>query len=357
MPAPRSLTRQLRDFSTHLLNAGSLLKRRTSSIGLDIGSASIKGVKLTRTTKGLTLAEFSRVDVASDADSARRAQAIGQVLEALDPRDSRIVTAVGGSGAVLRFVLLPKMTPQELKTALSFEVERYIPFKLDESLLDFSIIEDQGGGRMKVLLAAAKTELVHSHLEFLKAAAVQVAAVDLEAVALANAWEASFIREESPKVTGLIHVGARSTILDLFLDSQLQFTREIPIGGEAFTQAVAKGLQMGPLQAETVKCHPGERLGQVQTAIQPSWEEWLSQCRLSFDFYEDQSGQKIERLNLSGGSARLCGFKEWIHLATGLPTEEWNLTSGLILEVDLKQLGLEQLCFGVAIGLAVREVS
>jgi type IV pilus assembly protein PilM len=236
-----------------------------------------------------------------------------------------------------------------------FEAEKYIPFRLEETSLDSAILGDRLVGRMKVLLAAAKTDLVRDHLELLKAAAVRPFSVDLEAIALANAWETNFVAG-GPKVTGLVHVGARGTLIDFFLGPQLQFSRETGIGGDAFTQAVADGLQLDALEAEKIKCQPGQRLDAVRAALQPCWEEWLVQCRVSFDFYEDQFGQKVERLCLGGGSAHLIGFQEWIQQTTGFSTDLWNPVAGLTEGDHLDRLEAERIDLGVAVGLAVREV-
>ena len=345
--------RQWIDAASRWPAVAKLFKGSTSCIGLDVGSASVKGVLLSRTDVGLKLLRFAAQSLPPSADAAARAQTIREVVRSLDERDTRVVVAVGGPGAVLRTVLLPEMSDQELKGALSFEAEKYIPFKLDETFLDSAILGKRPGGRMEVLLAAARRDLVSSHLELLSEAGVKPDILDLEALALANAWELSRPADASG-VVALIHIGARGTILNFLLGTQLQFTREIPIGGESFTQAVAQGLQLDAAEAEKIKCEPGDRLSQVRLALQPQLEEWLSQCRVSFDFYENQFGQRVERLALSGGSVRLVEFKEKVREALGFPLEEWNPLSGLASDADPKQLESAAPTLGVAVGLALR---
>lgn len=322
---------------------------------------SVKGVLLSRTPEGPKLLRVATAIVPPEAAAAQRAQAIQQVMQSLkETHESRIITAVGGSNVVLRSVLLPKMSPQELKTALTFEAEKYIPFKLEETILDFAIVGDRPEGRMEVLLAAARQELISAHLGLLQSAGVSPYAIDLEALALSNAWGLTHPKEEplsaGADTSGLIHVGARGTILVFLIGSQLQFTREVSLGGNTFTQAVAEGLQLDALQAEAIKCQPGLKLAQVRAALQPAWEEWLTQCRVSFDFYENQFGHRFQRIILSGGSTRLVGFKEWILEELGIPTEEWNPMEALASDIDPKLLDSHRNDLGVAIGLAVREL-
>jgi type IV pilus assembly protein PilM len=362
-------------------------RRSIPAIGLDVGSAAVRGVKLIAEAGKLRLVQLECLSLTPNADPAQRTQVIHQVFQKLDHRDAWVTTAVGGLWTVLRSVLLPKMTPQEVRASLAFEAEKYIPFKMDETFLDFAILGDRPGGKMEVFLAAAHKELVNAHLAMLKSAGVTVHAVDLEALALANAWEGSWpvgatgsrvSQEGGPaqgipgpadqghpdkkessndkEVIGLIHVGARGTVLNLFLEEKLQFTRWIPVGGQIFTRAIADGLQLDVSEAETLKCQPGARQSEIRTILDPYWENWLSQCRVSFDFYEDQFGQRVNRLLLAGGSALLTDFKEWIQKTTGIPVEEWNPLAGLTVEVDRKWAESQKVGLGVTLGLAVREL-
>ena len=323
------------------------------TIGLDLGSSSLKGVKLQKVSDQWKLLQVAVLPIPPQVDSGQRAQAVQQVVEQLSPREAQVVTAVGGAGTVLRRVLFPKMSPHELKASLSFEVEKHIPFKPDEVFLDFSILGDRPGGRMEVLLAAARTELINDQLSLLSPLGLTPHAIDLEAIALANAWEVSHPAAEGGGVV-LLHVGCRGTLLDFLFGGQLEFTRDIPIGGNAFTQAVAEALQLDGPEAEQLKCQPDARWTQAQAPLQASWEEWLNQCRASFDFYENQYGRRVERLTLSGGSVRLTGFKEWIQETTGFPTEVWDPLGGIASEADPQVVEKAKVGLGVALGLAVR---
>ncbi len=325
----------------------------SACIGLDVGSHSVKGVKLARKGAAAALERFSAVPLAPGAAPAQKTKAIQEVMQALESDTGPVVTGVGGPGTVLRSVVIPKMTPQEFKTALNFESEKYIPFKLEEVFFDSVILGERSGGRMEVLLAAARRDLVNGYLELLQSAGVTPAVVDLEMVALANAWEKNHPASGSETAV-LIQVGARGTLLNFMAGTQLQFTREIGLGGETFTQALAQLLQLDSAAAERLKCEPEDRAQEVRQALQSSWEEWSSQCRVSFDFYENQFGRGVGRIFLTGGSARLAGFKEWVQEAAGLPAEIWNPTAGLSSPADSESLQKSGVALGVAVGLAIR---
>ncbi len=297
-------------------------------MGLDVGSHSIKCAKVRKESGGVyTLMSSSVEEVGPQKDPIQRGQAVQRALKAVAAEKSPIIAAVGGPGTVLRSVVVPKMTPQELKTALTFEAEKYIPFKLDEVFIDSAILGDQPGGRMEITLGAARKELVQGLLEMLTSAGTAPAAVDLESVALADAWEISRPASGAEPV-GLVHIGIRGTILSFFKETRLQFTREIPLGGDSLSKEGTEG----------------------------SKEQWHSQCRASFDFYENQFGQRVARLYLSGGFSGLQGLREWIQEATGLPTELWNPLSGLKTSLSADQVQAIGPSLAVAVGLGARGV-
>jgi len=353
---PNAIFSQLKSLATRLPNLGKRFGRSAeSSIGLDIGSFSVKAVFLVPSASGPRIQRSVVELFGAAADLKKKAGTIRSAMDSLGAgRDVSIVAGVGGMGTVVRSVLLPEMSGQELNAALSFEAEKYIPFKLDETFFDSSVLGKRAGGRMEVLLAAARKELVNAHVEILSLADIQPSVLDLEALALANAWEAPAVDGQGQgesKVACLLHVGARGTILDFFQGKQFQFTREIPIGGDAFTQAIAQALQLNPVEAEKLKCQPAEKESQVRAVLEPSWEEWLVQCRVSFDFFENQFGHKVERLALSGGSADLIGFREKVLQSTGLPVDIFNVVAAFPSDSSSPATGS---ALSVAMGLALR---
>lgn len=327
-----------------------------SCLGLDVGSAVLKAVLLSRSPGGVRLERFAAAPVPAGADKGRLAQVVRELFEKVNPpREAEVVTAVTGPGTVARAILFPKMTPQELRGAIAFEAEKHIPFKLEGVYLDFSVLGERPNNQMEILLAVARKEVVAEHLEMLAQAGITPHSVDLEVLALANAWEAGRPPLETG-VTGLIHVGSRATLLDFVREGKLQFAREIPMGGAAFTQAISEALKVEAAEAERLKGRPEERQQEVRSALQPAWDDWLNHCRTSFDFFENQYGARVERLVLSGGSARLAGFKEWVQEASGLPVEVWGIGPALCAAEGARLPDQEAAAFSVAVGLAAREM-
>ncbi|MBI3322659.1 MAG: type IV pilus assembly protein PilM [Candidatus Omnitrophica bacterium] len=356
---PTALPSPLAQWAGRLPALAKLFKKPAagSGVGIDIGSSAVKAVLVNRSPAGLRVERFTAVSVPPGADKAKLVSVIREALQKLDPpRDAGVATAVSGPGTVVRAILFPKMTPQELRGSLAFEAEKHIPFKLEGVHLDFAILGEADNNQMEVLLGAARKEVVAEHLDLLSQAGVTPASVDLEMLALANSWEVSRPKENGG-VVGLIHVGSRATLLDFLRGARLQFAREIPMGGAAFTQAVSESLKVDAAEAERLKNRPEARQQEVRAALQPAWDDWLNRCRSSFDFFENQYGVRVERLVLSGGSAQIPGFKEWVQEASGLPTELWKAGAGLEAPGGAPLPEMEGVTYSVAVGLAARELS
>lgn len=287
-------------------------KAPRTQVGLDIGPSSVKAVRVVRAGPGeLRIAQ------------AVTAPTLHQALQELDARQVPVNIAVGGVGTVVRWATFPRMNPQELRAALSFEAEKYIPFKLDEVYLDSCMTAELASGTMEVLLAAARKELVEEQRKRVLEEGIPPSVVDLEPLALANAAEADPRFPRSGGVA-LAHVDERGTILDLFQDGRLRFVREVAVQKEA------------------------------EASPQLLRDEWLAECRRSFDFYENQHGQRIEKLLISGEGTGAAGFLEWLQSAAGLPVERWNPALGLPGDVDPARMEKEGPGLAIAVGLAAR---
>ena len=107
--------------------------------------------------------------------------------------------AVSGPAVIVRFISMPKMRDEELKSAVRFEAEKFIPFNINDCLLDFQVLrKNEKEGKLDMVLVAAKRDLIVSKVETAQAAGFTVRAVDVDSFALAN----SFARAVKPAAPG-----------------------------------------------------------------------------------------------------------------------------------------------------------
>src|SRR5262249_11809818 len=138
--------------------------------GIDLGSESIKAVEVLREREKLKIVAFGKVDVPS---AEARADALSDLLKHCSFKSKRVATSVSGRSVIVRFLNMVDIPDENLKTAIRFEADRYIPFDLNEVVLDCHRIEDAPGvahNEMKLLLVAVKRDVVDEQLKLVSGA-------------------------------------------------------------------------------------------------------------------------------------------------------------------------------------------
>src|SRR6204780_5090568 len=102
-------------------------------VGLDIGSNSIKAVELKRTKQGYELVSFGLEPLAPDTvvdgaimDAPLVAGGIGTIFDRQDIKTKTVATSVSGHSVIVKRVLLPMMTEEELFDRIQSEASQHI---------------------------------------------------------------------------------------------------------------------------------------------------------------------------------------------------------------------------------------
>jgi type IV pilus assembly protein PilM len=339
-----------------------MLKQRKSIVGLDIGSSCIKAVELTREKFDYVITGYAQVEVQSEA---ARQDAIAELMRVAKFRSKRIATAVSGKNVVFRYIGMPEMADDKLVQAVRLEADKYIPFDVNDVELDaqkLAIGSDANGkNEMKVLLVAAKKAVVADHARMLTELGLQPVAIGVDGFALGNAWELGDLVnpgvQEPGRTVALIDLGATKASINILRDNVSCFAREVPMGGQDLTNAIARRLGIEPAQAETLKREPGEQLNVVQEACSQVLEDLGNEVNLSFDFFENQFDGEVQEVWLTGGTALLPFLEESFEKIFEKRTKTWNPIEGLKVKadhVDVEALNQFAPQLAVAIGLAAQ---
>lgn len=350
-----------------------MFRRGKSIVGLDLGSQAVKAVEITLEGPEPVVTGFARVEVPPGSD---RAQALAEVFQRGKFASRNVVTSVAGQSVVVRYVAMPRMSDNELKQAVRIEADRYVPFELDEVVLDCQPLrrkphrqEDAANDdQMNVLLVACRMQLLEEQVKLVSSQGLTPQAIDVDAFALANAWELCGLPDEEldsgeggakseERGLALVDVGASRTSINVLCGGETCFSREIGIGGQDMTQAVARRMGVELFEAEAIKRAGDERRAEVSKAIAPVLEDLTSEITLSLDYVENHEGLRVEEILLSGGGALAPGAVTYIEQATARTTRTWNPLAGLRVaedRVDVEELEAWAPSLVVALGLASR---
>lgn len=346
-----------------------VFRKSKSIVGLDLGSSVVKAVEISLEGPEPVVTGFARVEIPPGGNTG---EAIEAVFREGRFKTKRVVTSVAGQNVVVRYVPMVQMSDNELKRAIRFEADKYLPFELDEVMLDCQGLstaaqanpdaeagEDQN--QMNALLAACKTETIEAQVQSVASQGLQLVAIDVDLFALANAWELCGVMpgdtDEEARGIALVDVGATRTSINVLYGGETCFSREINIGGQDMTQAVARRLSVEPFEAEAIKRASESHEAEVNSAIAPVLEDLVSEISLSLDYVEHHSGFGVEEILLSGGGVLAPGASGYIEQATARRARTWNPLEGL--RVDAKRVDVEELeawapTLVVAVGLASR---
>jgi Tfp pilus assembly PilM family ATPase len=257
--------------------------------GLDLGHFSVKCAQFVFTDKKPVLQSVCILPLESGHEDVLK-NTLHKLSNSLlfSPRHLRV--SISGPSVLIRNLSLPKMTPQELKGAISFEAERHIPFPVEECILDFQILRSASPNTpsMNVVLAAAKKQWVRQRLDLLAEAGFEPELVDVGIFCFANAFE-QLAQENQPKTYGLLDIGHDAGALAIFDEGELFFVREMPVPNaskntDALTQELGKSL----------------------------------------DYFENETNRPVERIFAAGGGALTGGLLEKLSESLGLPVALWN---------------------------------
>ncbi|GAA6743192.1 type IV pilus assembly protein PilM [Thermus antranikianii] len=366
-----------------------LFKPRVEALGLEIGAANLKLVELsgnpptlralaTRPTPPGMLVE------GVIAEPQALAQELKELLAEARTKKRYVVTAVPNPSVILRTLQVPKMPPKEMEEAVRWEAERYIPFPIDEVVLDFApldpLAEVADGEQVEVMVGAARQEAVASLLEALRGAGLTPIILDVKPFAGLYPLEAQ-LSSDPEGVSVAVEIGAESTSLVLLKGNRPLAVRILALSGKDFTEAIGKSFGLDFLTAEEVKRTYGlatiptedeellldfdaerERYSpaKIYDAIRPVLVELTQEIRRSLEFFRVQLGDVQPEVGyLYGGGSRLRGLSTLLTDTLGVNFTVPDPWQGI--QVDPKRFDLEKIKemgpeFLVPVGLALRGV-
>ena len=337
-----------------------ILSRRKSLLGVDLGSSCVKIVEFSRNgSNSITVSGYGRCEVTEDVETALR-----RAIESAGTHTRNTVSSVSGRSVIVKYVNIMKMPESELKQAMEYELDKYIPFPVEDCVFDCQKLDigddySDKNNQMKVLIVAVKRSLIDEHHRVLASCGLNPKAIDVDAFALGNAYEFSISKSEnvSDEVTALIDVGASKTNISIMKGEACFFTREISVGGNDLTDIIAKKFSQNAEEIEEMKKDPGEASDLMRDTMVPIFEDIASEVKLSFDYFENQFDQQVRRVFLSGGSVQFPGLSGVLSELFGIGCEVWDPSESLDIDgsqVDVKKMKAEATDLPIAIGLASR---
>ena len=323
-------------------------------LGLDISSTSVKLLELSRSGGKYRVESYGVEPLPENAvveknisDVEGVGEAIQRLVERAKTKVKIAAVAVAGSAVITKTI----------------EMSAYIPYPLDEVLLDFEVrgVSPRSEEQVEVLLAACRKENVEMRQAALELGGLAAKVVDIEAHCMQRAF--NLVREQfvgdgdSEKIIAIVDVGATMTTLSVLTDNGTPYTREQLFGGKQLTEEIQRRYSLSVEEAGLAKKQGGLPDDYESEVLQPFKEAVVQQVTRSLQFFYSSSAyDDVDHIILAGGTASIDGLADMVSAKLGTPASMANPFVNMSLSSKVNEVNLnnDAPALMIACGLAMR---
>lgn len=371
-----------------------LFSKKESYLGIDFDAQSIKVVECANEKNRARLVTYGYYDKTIDRiknetlDAKETAKILKAVCKKAKTQSVNAVSSLPAFSVFSSLLTLPSMSKKELGSAVEWEAKKIIPLPLEDMILDWKVLAEQGAGTaseqstdrakatisseslqdkkintsesqntIKVLLTAAPKDLVKKYIDIFKEAGLNLLSLDTESFALIR----SLVGNDKSSVM-IVDIGSVVTTITIVANGIPLLNRSIDVGGLTITRAIADSLNINLQRAEQFKFDIGVAQnstgrGAVPQTIQAALQPVVDEIRFSLNIYKNQGNKGIEKIILTGGSSLLLQLPEHLSTTLDLKVYRGDAWARVIYPEQLRPV-LDEVGprFSTAIGLAMRNI-
>ncbi|MDP2641513.1 MAG: type IV pilus assembly protein PilM [Candidatus Yanofskybacteria bacterium] len=352
------------------------------AFGLDVSDFTLKIAKLSQREGTKALTSFGEYAVGEElvknGEVQNKDQLASTIISACQSVQGEplgtpyVVASLPEEKAFLQVIQLPRMERRQVREALTFEAENYVPYPLETVYLDHEIVSPLKNhlDHLDILLAALPKSTVDSYVAVLDQVGLIPIALEIESLAVLRA----VIQNNTSPVPLLVaDLGATRTSLSVFAGHSLRFTTSLQASSFGLTEAVAKYMGISLEEAEEKKrayglAFPEDKEGRnVFEALVPVLSDLAEHMRKYMEYYASHAQHqhlvkeqsRVQRVMLCGGAANLKGLPAWLASALGVQVELANPWVNILPDRAqvIPTLHFEDsLRYATALGLALRGI-
>jgi type IV pilus assembly protein PilM len=304
-----------------------------TSVGLSVGTSTVKLVELQRVGKGWRLLHFGVVPLPEESIVNREITnpvAVSETVKSLSSqvglKSKQVCSSLSGNSVIVKRMTLEVQNPKELDEQIEFEAEHYIPFDISEVVLDYQLLSPIKEKRADILLVAVKKSVLESYLGAVEQAGLKTKIMDVDYFALSNLLEVT-APPSAGEAVAVVDLGASSTKVVVIQDGVPAYTKDTPTGGQQLTHEIQRHMNLSYMDAESLKTEENSAgmPQEVSELMHLMAENFTSEIKRALEFYQASSGSApITAIYLTGGSAKIPDVQRLIEEGTGIPTQMLN---------------------------------
>ena len=344
---------------------------KKSLVGLDIGSSSVKAVELNKKGNALQLVNLGFENLQPDTivdgqimELNNVANVITSIFTEHQIKTPRVAAGVSGHSVIVKNIVLPQMSEDELQESFSWHAEEHIPFDISDVNLDYQVTSSSTDA-LNVLMAACKSDKIANVKQAIQLAGKQPVVIDVDAFALQNCYEVNY-QPKPGDVVALLNIGSSTMNINILNGARSVFARDASVGGSQYTSLLQKELGLTYEQAEAAKrgyaLPDGVEARPIQPIIETVSDILALEIRKTMDFYRataEENEEAIQKILIAGGGSKLPGLPDYLSRRFEIPVEVFDPFRQI--QVDVRKFDPDYMKeivpdMAIAVGLALRGV-
>jgi len=344
------------------------------SVGVDIGTSSIKAVELTGNGKGVnSLSNYALLEVTGHLDHFNNAlqssnlrplesdliSYLSIIKEHARFKTNHVAVSLPSFSAFTTVLEVPAASAGEISKTVATQVQEYIPLPANDVTFEWIPIGTKsypdGAKKQQIFLVSIPNEKIENYTKVFNQAGFILDSVEVEHVSIARALSTSF-----KEPTLIIDIGGRSTAMTIVKKGVALFAGQTDFSSNSLTQALATALNISPRRADSLKRQTtivgGAGNHELSTILIPIIDVILSEAKRTQDGFESTFSEKVASVIISGSGANMPGFQEYLSTRLNLPVIVADPLSEISFPPEMsafsKPLGTT---LTVAIGLALKK--
>lgn len=220
-------------------------------LGFDITKTTVRATQVYLNARTVSIEKIYEEKLEKEDLSypERVTQAIKAIMAKAERVDA-IRSSLTSSNVIFKDLTLPFSDTQKIAMVINYEIEPFLPFAINQALIDFIIVSSDAVKKTsKILVAAVKKETVAEHKALFENAGVNVSDITIDLFDLYGLYNIIPTYSKLPDAVALIDIEFSTTRIAYIINGQLTFVRSIPMGLAQWAKAMSKQLGITPNEA------------------------------------------------------------------------------------------------------------
>ncbi|MBT4964055.1 MAG: type IV pilus assembly protein PilM [Francisellaceae bacterium] len=338
-------------------------------VGVDISSSSVKVMYLEQRGEEIHLIDYGIEKIYTDITPKNRvetlSEALKRALEKTTIQSQLVAMAVSSSQSFTKIIQFDaELSDKEVGEELQLEADRYIPYPLEEVMLDYQILgpSAKNPALNDVLLAVSKSDKVAETLEVIEKAGLKPIIVDIDSFAKERAFSLvsdQLLDHGKNKTVALVDIGGSNTTMDVFHNFRIVYSRGQNFGGRQLIDEI-QGRYGLSLDETILALEYGGLPEDYNVEVLEPFKQTIAQqiSRACQFFFSAEDYSQIDYLFITGGVSDIPGLDKIIENMVSIKTAVANPFNHMILSehVDEDRLVKDAPTLLSGCGLAMRNV-